>query len=209
MADFAALKKKTDELACRDWDIAAIQARVKKMVAHGIPPKKLDMKQMKADKAQFLDRVQRRAEENNYYLRNCAQSTALALMEEFGLGNMEIIKALTPFPGIAGTGKICGGISGSLIALGLFFGSDSPPDPEKTNYAIRTSQKFLVSFENAMGSLYCSDIIRTVIIGRALNPGENDAAMADFAAEKGFEKCGLPPGTGARLAAGLIIDSMK
>lgn len=30
---------------------------------------------------------------------------------------------------------------------------------------------------------------------------------AAFAAEQGFEKCALPPGVGARLAAEFIIDS--
>ena len=209
MTDFAALKKKVDELAHRNWDAAVIQTRIKNLVDHGIPKKKLEPKQMKANEEQILDRVQRRAEENNFYLRNCPQSTALALMEEFGLGNMEIIKALTPFPSIGGTGRICGGISGSLIAFGLFFGSDRPPDFIKTNQAIRTSQKFIASFEDALGFINCSDIIRTFIIGRPLNPGESDAAMAEFAAEKGFEKCGLPPGTGARLAAGIIIDSIR
>jgi hypothetical protein len=54
-----------------------------------------------------------------------------------------------------------------------------------------------------------SDIIETVILGQRLNPGESEEAMMTFAKEKGFEKCGLPPGIGARLAAGLMIDSMK
>jgi hypothetical protein len=32
--------------------------------------------------------------------------------------------------------------------------------------------------------------------------------MAAFAAAKGFEKCGLVTGTGARLAAGVIFEGM-
>lgn len=44
------------------------------------------------------------------------------MLEEFGLGNIEIIKALSPFPGFAGTGRICGAVSGGLVALGLYFG---------------------------------------------------------------------------------------
>ena len=124
MADYAALKKKVDELAERVWDVPAIQARIKKMKANGIPRKKLDPKEMRVNKEKILDRVQLRAEEYNFIFKNCAQGTALALMEEFGLGNMEIIKALTTFPGIGGTGEMCGGITGSLITFGLYFGSD-------------------------------------------------------------------------------------
>jgi hypothetical protein len=213
VTDYAALKKKVDELAERVWDVPAIEARIRKMKANGIPRKKLDPREMQAKKSEILDRVQRRAEEYNFIFKNCAQGTALALMEEFGLGNMEIIKALTPFPGIGGTGEICGGITGSLITFGLYFGSDDPldlsvmSDPVKNPIII--AQKFMAFFEDAIGHLYCADIIETVILGKRLNPGESDAAMMTFAGEKGFEKCGLPPGIGARLAAEFIINSMK
>lgn len=209
MPDYAALKKKVDELAERDWDVAAIEARIKKLAKEGIPKKKLDPKELLANKQQILNRVQLRAEENNFVLKNCAQATALALMAEFGLGNMEIIRALTPFPGIGGTGEICGGITGSLITFGLFFGSDNPLDYEAKGKTIRTAQKFMTLFEEAIGHRHCTDIIETVTIGYRLNPGESEEAMMTFAREKGFEKCGLVPGIGVRLAAELIIDSMQ
>lgn len=209
MPDYAALKKKVDELAEREWDVAAIEARIKKLAKEGIPKKKLDPKELLAHKEEILNRVQLRAEEYNFVLRNCAQATALTLMEEFGLGNMEIIRALTPFPGIGGTGEICGGITGSLITFGLFFGSDNPLDYEAKGKTIQTAQKFMALFEEALGHRHCADIIETVTIGYRLNPGESEEAMMTFAKEKGFEKCGLVPGTGVRLAAELIIDSMK
>ena len=209
MADYEALKKKVDELAERAWDVPAIEARVKKMAAEGIPRKKLNRDEILANNQQILDRVQRRAEEYNFITKNCAQGTALALMEEFGLGNMEIIKALTPFPGVGGTGEICGGITGSLIVFGLYFGSDDRLDFEAMNKTIMTAQKFMAFFEGEIGHMYCADIIETVILGHRLNPGESEKAMITFTNEKGFEKCGLPPGIGARLAADFIIDSMK
>jgi C_GCAxxG_C_C family probable redox protein len=209
MTDYAALKKKVDELANRVWDVGAIETRVKLLTEKGIPRKKLDPVEMKAKKEEILDRVQLRAEEYNFIFKNCAQGTAMALLEEFGLGNMEIIKALTPFPGIGGTGEICGGITGSLIAFGLYFGSDNRLDYEAMNKTISISQKFMAYFEDAVGHLYCSDIIETVILGRKLNPGDSEEAMMTFAGERGFEKCGLPPGIGAKLAARFIIDSMK
>ena len=81
MPDYAALKKKVDELAERVWDFPAIEARIRKMSAEGIPKKKLDPKEMLANKEQILDRVQLRGEEYNLIFKNCAQGTALALME--------------------------------------------------------------------------------------------------------------------------------
>jgi C_GCAxxG_C_C family probable redox protein len=209
MPDYAALKEKVDELAARVWDVPALEARIKKLVAEGIPKKTLNPKEILANKEQILNRVQLRAEEYNFITKNCAQGTALALMEEFGLGNMEIIKALTPFPGIGGTGEICGGITGTLINFGLYFGSDDRLDYETMNNTIMISQKFMALFEGKIGHMYCADIIETVILGHRLNPGESEAAMMTFTGEKGFEKCGLPPGVGVRLAAEFIIDSMK
>jgi len=209
MADYEALKARVQELAERVWDVPALEARVKKLAAEGIPKKKLDPEEMLANKEQILDRVQRRGEEYNFFSRNCPKGTALAVMEEFGLGNMDIIKALTPFPGIGGTGEICGGITGSLITFGLFFGSDDPLDYEAKGKTIQTAQRFMNLFEATIGHRHCADIIETVTIGYRLNPGESDEAMMTFAKEKGFEKCGLVPGIGVRLAAELIIDSMK
>jgi C_GCAxxG_C_C family probable redox protein len=209
MPDYAALKKKVDELAARDWDIPGLQARINKLVKEGIPKKKLDPEKLLANKKEILDRVELHAEEYNFITKNCAQGTALALMEEFGLGNMEIIRALMPFPGVGGTGEICGGITGSLITFGLFFGSDNPLDFDVAVNTIMISQKFMAQFEGKIGHMYCADIIETVILGHRLNPGESEEAMVAFTGEKGFEKCGLPPGTGVRLAAEIIIDSFK
>jgi C_GCAxxG_C_C family probable redox protein len=209
MADYEALRARVQELAARQWDVPALEARIRKLSKDGIPRKKLDSNELRANREQILDRVQRHAEENNFILKNCAQSTALTLMEEFGLGNMEIIKALSPFPGIGGTGLVCGGITGSLIAFGLYFGSDDRLDPQAVGRTMQFAQKFLVSFEREVGGKFCAGIIETVTLGHKLNPGESEQAMATFASEKGFEKCGLLPGIGARLAAEIIIDSLQ
>jgi C_GCAxxG_C_C family probable redox protein len=209
MPDYAALKKKVDELAARKWDDEGLKARIRKLAKEGIPKKKLVPEELIAHKEEILNRVELHAEEYNYITKNCAQGTALALMEEFGLGNMEIIKALTPFPGIGGTGEICGGITGSLITFGLWFGGKDPLDFDAMNQTIMTSQKFMAQFEGKIGHMYCADIIETVILGHRLNPGDSEEAMIAFTNEQGFEKCGLPPGTGVRLAAETIINSMK
>jgi C_GCAxxG_C_C family probable redox protein len=209
MADYAALKKRVDELATRTRDIPTLEARIRKLSKEGIPKKVLNPQDLLANKEQILDRVQLRAEEYSTTTKNCAQGTALALMEEFGLGNMKIIKALAPFPGVGGTGEICGGITGSLITFGLFFGSDDPLDIPAKEKTIMISQKFMAQFKGKIGHMYCADIIETVILGHRLNPGESEEAMIAFTSEKGFEKCGLPQGVGVRLAAEIIIDSMK
>jgi len=209
MTDYEALKVKVQELAERDWDLPAIEARYKKMAAEGIPKKTLERDEILANKQQILDRVQQRAEEYNFLARNCARGTALAVMEEFGLGNMEIIKALSPFPGFGGTGWMCGGVTGGLIALGLYFGSEDIQDYDAVGATIMAARKFMPRFEEEVGSLVCPKLQEDVIFGRYMDPAASPENMQAFAEAQGFEKCGLLPGVGARLAAEIIIESLQ
>lgn len=209
MGDKKEFKAKLKELEQREWDAGAIEARFRKMESEGIPKKSLERDRLIAEKDEILDRVQRRAEEYNFIAKNCAQGTALALLEEFGLGDMQVIKALTNFPGIGGTGEMCGGVTGSLIAFGLFFGGDDMLDFETVGPTMINAQKFMAFFEDKIGYLHCADIQEKVIFGRNMDPGASEENMMAFAQEKGFEKCGLAPGFGARLAAEFIIDSMS
>ncbi len=209
MADCAALRARVQELAEREWDIPIIEARVRKLAAEGLPRKQLDRVKILADRGQVLDRVQRRAEEYNLIGRNCAKSTALAVMEEFGLGTMEIVKALSPFPGFGGTGWMCGGVTGGLIALGLFLGSEDMLDYEAVARTIAAARRFMVRFEEQVGSVLCPGIQEDVVFGRYMDPAASPENMDAFARAKGFEKCGLLPGIGARLAAELVIESME
>jgi len=209
MTDYGALKVRVHELSERAWDLQAIEARIKKLSKEGIPRKRLNRDEIVASKKQILHRVQQQAEEYNFITKNCAQGTALALMEEFGLGTMEIVKALTPFPGIGGTGQMCGGITGSLIAFGLYFGSDDRLDLEATGATINIAQRFMARFQDELGYLLCSDLQEHVVFGRNMDPGASEENMEAFSNAKGFEKCSLVPGIGARLAAEFIIESME
>ena len=208
MADYEALKVKVQELADRDWNIPAIEARHNKLLAEGILRKTLKPDEILANKQDILDRVQQRAEEYNFFAQNCARSTALAVMEEFGLGNMEIVTALSPFPGFGGTGWMCGGVTGGLIAFGLFYGSEDLQDYAAVGASIDAAREFIPRFEEQVGSVLCTKIHEDVVFGRYMDPAASLESMEAFAEAKGFEKCGLLPGIGARLAAEIIIESL-
>jgi hypothetical protein len=47
------------------------------------------------------------------------------------------------------------------------------------------------------------------MLGRYFDPSEGKAGAEAFTAAKGYEKCSVVGGVGARLAAEIIIDSMK
>jgi C_GCAxxG_C_C family probable redox protein len=179
------------------------------LAAQGIRKRTLNRDEILANKRQILDRVQRRGEEYNFLARNCARSTALAVMEEFGLGNLEVVKALSPFPGFGGTGWMCGGVTGGLIALGLYFGNEDVQDYDAVGATIMAARKFMPRFEEKVGAVVCPRIHEDVVFGRYMDPAASPENMEAFALAKGFEKCGLLPGIGARLAAEIIVESLQ
>lgn len=200
------LKARQKILAEREWDLPAIETRFRRLVDEGIASKKLDPETIKTEKAALLDRVQLRAEEYCYLTRNCAKGSATALFEEFGLGSMEIIRGLGPFPGLGMSGNICGPVTGGVMALGLYFGdADLIKHGDPLPYVM--AQKYLKRFEAAMGSLMCPDIQKT-LLGKYFDPMSGADNQKEFNQAKAREKCPLAPGVGARLAAEIIVDSM-
>jgi len=202
------LKSKVQELMNREWDLPAIKSRYLRLSQDNIPRKPLNSQKIVSGKKQILDRVQRRAEEYEYLSHSCSKGSALAVMEEFGLGNMEIIKAMSPFPGFGMTGWICGGITGSLVALGLFFGSDDLLDYEGTGRTMTAARTFIPRFEQEVGTVLCPKIHEDVVFGKYINARESKEKFDAFIAAKGYERCALLPGIGARIAAEIIIESL-
>jgi C_GCAxxG_C_C family probable redox protein len=129
-------------------------------------------------------------------------------MEEFGLGNMDIIRALSPFPGFGSTGRICGAVSGGLVALGLYFGGTDMTDYSKTDAAMSAARKFLPRFEEMLGSVQCAEIQEDVIFGRFMDPRASQENRQAFLDAQGYARCALPAAIGARLAAEIIVEDM-
>lgn len=201
------LRTRLSELEVRDWNLPEIEARFKKLVAQGIPKNTQSMEEIIGRKQEILDFIQQRAEEYCYLTRNCAKGSALALMETFGLGNMEMIRALSPFPGIGMTGGICGPVTGGLIALGLFFSNKDIADFQDTSANI-AARKYTRRFEQAFGSLLCPQV-QEFILGQYFDPMAGQENYEKFNQANARVKCPLAPGAGARIAAEVIIESME
>ncbi len=193
------------DLAGRTWEVEPIRKRLNNLRHNGFGPKLLDRVAIQGSRQEVLDRVQRRAEEYEYLTHSCAKGSALALMEEFGLGNWAIIRAMSPFPGFGMTGGICGGVTGSLVALGLFFGSDDPEDYEGTGRTMEAARRFITRFKAELGTIMCPELQEDLIFGRYMDPRASQENFAAFKKAQGYEKCALPPGVGARLAAEVIL----
>ena len=200
-------QKQLSDLSERSWDVETIRKRLNDLRQNGFGPKDLDWQALQNNRLEVLDRVQVRAQEYEYLTHNCAKGSALALMEAFGLGNWDIVRAMSPLPGFGMTGGICGGVTGSLVALGLFFGSDDPEDYEGTGRTMTAAREFIARFKEELGTIMCPELQEDVIFGRYMDPRASQENFAAFQKAQGYEKCALPPGVGARLAAEVMLAS--
>ena len=208
MPDFETIIKRAEKLRTRGWNLPEIKARFQKLSDQGIVKKELPKKEIILQRQKILDRVQCRGEEYCYLTRNCARGTATALLEEFGLGNMEIIKAMFPFPGLGMSGGICGPVSGGLIALGLYFTNEDLTDHNDAKRAYPAANEYLKRFKNTFGSLLCPDI-QEVLLGKYFDPLASPKNLEAFNQAGARGKCPLAPGLGARMAAEIIIEDME
>jgi hypothetical protein len=114
---------------------------------------------------------------------------------------------MSPFPGFGMTGGICGGVTGSLVALGLFFGSDDPEDYEGTGRTMTAARDFIARFKEELATIMCPELQEDVIFGKYMDPRASQENFEAFQKAQGYEKCALLPGIGAGLAAEVILDS--
>ena len=89
---------------------------------------------------------------------SCSQAIFTTFGEYLSLGKIDYdtcMKIASPFSGgIAGTGSVCGALTGALMALGLKYGSDA--DPFKINVV---SRKLLDEFKSLHGTIICRELI--------------------------------------------------
>jgi C_GCAxxG_C_C family probable redox protein len=156
-----------------------------------------------------LERLENKAKENLAICGNCAQTAFLTLMDEFQMDADEILKALTPFPGIALRGETCGAVTGSLMALGLEFGRDRKNLDDWQAYidSLRPSRKFCHLFESELGSTMCSEIVADKF-GMRFDLADPVEAMHWFSCGA-HDKCGQVISKGVCIAAKIILESRE
>ena len=136
---------------------------------------------------------------------NCAQSTFYSLSEQFGLGGDDVLKALTPLPGLAERGQTCGAITGALMAMGLIYGRDNIEDWQKYRSSLIPTNKFCHRFEEEMGTTQCCQI-QEKAFGRSFNLMDPEDLKA-FQKAGATAKCTKVVQKACRLAAEIILES--
>lgn len=137
---------------------------------------------------------------------HCAQSSFMALKEQFGLEGEQIIKALTPMPGIAERGETCGAVTGPLMALGLIYGRDMHHLDNWDAYqrSLIPTGRFCEQFEKEFGTTLCSEV-QELKFGRCFrltDPGE----LQDFQNAGATEHCSEVVKSAVHMAAEIILE---
>ena len=140
---------------------------------------------------------------------NCAQSSFLALKEQFALKENGIVKALTPLTGIAERGETCGAVIGPLMVFGLLYGRDenSLGDWEIYRSSLVPSGEFCRRFEKKFGSTSCHRI-QDKQFGKCYQL-TNPAELREFQENGATEKCTEVVKKAVRIAAKIILDKER
>jgi len=137
---------------------------------------------------------------------HCAQSSFMALKEQFGLKGEEVFRALTPLPGIAERGETCGAVTGPLMAMGLIYGRDIQQMEDWDSYqaSLVPAGSFCELFEKEFGTTTCHEVQETKFgrCYRLTDPGE----LQDFQNAGATEQCSAVVRSAVHMAAEIILE---
>jgi len=157
-----------------------------------------------------IERAAKLATEYELKYFGCSQTTLAGLIEAFGIGGPDLLRASTCLAaGIARRGHICGALTGGLMMIGYLTGRDDlemfPQYQRAMDYGNVLYQKFKEEF----GTVSCSEI-QKLQFGRTydLQDTEEREALHKRMIETGAG-CQSVTGTGARLAAEVIVDILE
>lgn len=106
------------------------------------------------------DELKRAAQQNFEQHYNCAESMLLAYLNVYDRVS-SLLSAATCFGGgVAGTGRVCGVLSGTLIAVGLHYNRQKPEEKELYGKVRDKAQKIVKEFERKTGSVNCLDHVQ-------------------------------------------------
>jgi len=151
----------------------------------------------------MADRLAKNVYETLKQSKNCAQTSFAVLQKEFNLEGGAILKALTPFPGIALRGETCGAVTGCVMALGLVYGRDDLDDWKGYLASLPPARRFCRRFEEMNGGTACAAILETKL-GRNYDLANRVEAIK-YAAAGGQKTCGKVIESAVQIAAELIM----
>jgi C_GCAxxG_C_C family probable redox protein len=143
------------------------------------------------------------------HYRNCAQTSFRSMQDRFNIecDTDDLVRALTAFPGMAGTGETCGAVSGCIMALGLALAPSDPDDKANIGKCRAAARKFCEAMTEEFGSTDCGDIIQRNTGKRYDLSNPEDAKQ--YVAVGGVEKCLGVVQRAVHIAGGLLADAAE
>jgi C_GCAxxG_C_C family probable redox protein len=165
------------------------------------------------DKQEMLDKAYKLGFQYEKNYRGCAQCAIAAIQDSLDVKNDFVYKAGSGLAGGGGecTDGLCGGVSGSIMSMSLFFGRTRPEEGSrqgrKDKYeSFKLAAALHDKFMDKYGSVLCAGI-QNKIYGRSFDM-RDDEQKQQFR-EAGADKCCAVVGDGARWATELILNEIE
>jgi C_GCAxxG_C_C family probable redox protein len=165
-------------------------------------------------KEQDLEKMIKKATElaYDYELKyfGCSQTTVAGLIEAFGIGGPDLLRASSCLAGgVARRGHVCGALTGGLMLIGYLTGRDDLEMFPQYQRAMDYGNMFYRKFQEEFGTVSCSEI-QKLKFGRTFDlqdPQEREELHKRMA-EIG-DGCQSVTSAGARIAAEIIVEILK
>ena len=169
------------------------------------------------NKQEMIDKAYELGFKGEHDVRGCAQCALAAVMDASGIQNDLVYKSASGLAGGAGecTDGICGGYSGGIMAMSMFFGRTREEEATTKGRADKYVSFHMAAdlhdkFIEKYGTVICSEI-HEKIYGESfdLRDDERKQAFRDAGAHEREDGCCAAVGDGARWATELILDKIE
>ena len=163
-----------------------------------------------SDYTAMIDKATRLAYEYESKYLGCSQTTMAGLIEAFGIGGPNLLRASTCLAGgIARRGQVCGVLTAGLMVIGFLTGRDDLAMFDQYQRAMEYANVLYVKFEEEFGSASCLDIQELKFNRRFnLQSSEEREELHRLMAET-RRGCQDVASVGARLAGEIIAQILE
>jgi C_GCAxxG_C_C family probable redox protein len=168
---------------------------------------------MESEKRGYEKMIEKAAELGRKYEAQyfgCSQGALAAVMEAFGLGGPDLLRASNPFAGgVVRRGNVCGALSGGLMMIGYLTGRDDLQMPDQYQRGMGYADRLCRMFEGKYGSLICREIQQKKF-GRTFDlQKEEDREALHEILEKDPDACQAVTADAARMTAELVAEILR
>jgi C_GCAxxG_C_C family probable redox protein len=175
------------------------------------------MEKDRIDKEELMERAYKLGFLYEQKYRGCAQCAIAAIQDALGLHNDHVYKSASGLAGGVGecTDGVCGGYSGAVMMMSLFFGRTRIEEGTVKGRADKYESFHMASalhdtYVEKYGSVICRDIHKC-IFGRAFNLRDDadKEAFRHAGAHEDDDKCCAVVGNGAKWAVKAIVEELE